>query len=138
MVRLIHLFNVWDMYSSQAVAMSDPSPHPSEPPSPAIPPSYSERETRSSKGKARAVPSAAAAAPPITPVTPAYDLRGIKRPADAITSSTIDDEQETTPRKADGPPDAVIPRVQVDDASPPPPARRARTEPAGMVAIGDV
>jgi hypothetical protein len=138
MVRLIHLFNMWDMYSSQTVAMSDPSPHPSQPPSPAIPQSSSERETRSSKGKARAVPSVAAAAPPVTPVISAYDLRGTKRPADAISSSTIDEEEETTPRKAAGPPEADIPRVQVDDASTPPPARRARIEPAGMVAIGDV
>jgi hypothetical protein len=108
-----------------AVAMSDPSPHPSEPPSPTLPSS-------SSKGKEREVHSNNPGTPP---AIQSYGLRSNKRSAEA--AADIDDEGDITPQKPDGPPNADIPRVQVDEASPPP-TRRSRTESSGKVAIGDV
>lgn len=120
------------MYSLQAVAMGDLVPQPSHSPSPALP-SSSGPQTRAAKGKQRAVPAAKADAP-LTPSVPGP--RGTKRPSDTDLVTIEDDE--TTPRKADGPPSAGVPRVQVDDASPPPPARRPRTDAVPMVATGDV
>ena len=109
--------------------MGDPSPPQSQPPSPCLPPSPSGPQTRAKgKGKTHAMPAAPKAAPP----------RGTKRPSPANRPAELvddDGEEETTPRKGGGP--SGVPRVQIDDASPPP-AQRARIEPEGMVATGEV
>jgi hypothetical protein len=115
--------------------MGDPSPPQSQPPSPHLPPSPSGPQTRAKgKGKARAVSQKTPAAPK------AASLRGTKRPSPANRpEELVDDkgEEETTPRKGGGLSGSNIPRVQIDDASPPP-AQRARIEPEGMVATGEV
>jgi hypothetical protein len=122
------------LYLLQTVAMTDPSPLPSKSPSPAIPPS-SGLQTRS-KGKAREVRTNAGA----PPVKSTYGLRGTnKRPAEPDAPvDAVNNEGEITPRKPDASSNQDIPHVRVDDASPPPPTRCARTELAPLVATNDV
>ncbi len=121
-------------------------------------PSAPDRQTRSKGKKARqqpadslalpvalpaalpvALPAALpAAAPANVPLStwPPSDQRGTKRREagdvsayPAASPSANDEEKDLTPRKYD----AQVPRVQVDDASPPRPARRPK-----IVATGDV
>jgi hypothetical protein len=115
--------------------MGDPSPPQSQPPSPHLPPSPSGPQTRAKgKGKARVVSQKTPAAPKAAPP------RGTKRPDPAdrpVNLADNDGEEETTPHKGGGPSGPNIPRVQIDDASPPP-AQRTRIEPEWMVATGEV
>lgn len=100
-------------------------------PSPAAAPPPAGRQTRSSKGKGREQ------RPPDAPVP--HGSRGTKRSvtgegtagpmASASDEEPLDDEGNITPRKSGAP----VPRVQVDDASPPRPTQRAK-----IVATGDV
>jgi hypothetical protein len=125
--------------------MSDALP---QPPSPAsLPPSSilsttvpstDQRQTRG-KGKARAQAAAAAAlpaaappvvpaaAPPVVPAAvPPYELRGTKRREVGDLSA----DPAASPFATQ---DAHVPRVQVEEASPPRPTQRAK-----IVATGDV
>ena len=91
----------------------------SAPPLPAVPKAIVKPR---GKGKVHAEP----APMPATPIDKPYALRGRKRratdePLVDISSGSGDDnegEDEITLKKAEGPTRAVVPRVQVDDASP--------------------
>lgn len=99
---------------------------PSEPSDPAPP-------TRSSKGKGRQIQEDIPAA---RPATPPYALRASKRHKPSIVSPEIIADEETTPRKADAPSGKDIPRVEIEQASPP--ARPTPPPPIAKVAVGDV
>ncbi|KAF8258426.1 hypothetical protein EI94DRAFT_1815345 [Lactarius quietus] len=114
--------------------------------------------TRSSKGKARALLTPASSdprsapptlhAPPALPAPPAMPAAPSMPPASPAPyafrvprRSPPDDNKiedfDTTPRKRGGPSDTSIPRVQVDNGSPPPPAQRRRMDNKPLVATGD-
>ncbi|KAF8265604.1 hypothetical protein EI94DRAFT_1804129 [Lactarius quietus] len=136
-------------------------PHPPAVPPTTAPPStpVPQVATCLSKGKARALPPAGSSdpcgAPPASSVppdplpvptpstTPAapYAFRGPRCYAPNTDTAQDDDDDiedfNTTPHKRGGLPDASLPQVHVDDASPPPPAQRHWTEVQPPVATGN-
>jgi hypothetical protein len=120
--------------------MEDTLPPPPQEPSP------SGHQTRA-KGKGREAPPMSPDVPPDVPQSttaqpPPYSLRGktLKRRADEVALddptdiSPVDEESESTMTKSDVPP--IVPRVQVDEPSPPRPTQRPRTE--SVIATGKV
>ena len=122
--------------SSPARAPSPPLPSP-------IPASQAATQTRASKGKAREDPRVVPDQPRASQPDHPYSLRGTKRSAPAESSATpagpsqAGVEGEITPKRSVTQPTSGIPRVEVENPSPPRPSRRARTD-GGAVATGKV
>ncbi|KAF8258659.1 hypothetical protein EI94DRAFT_1707792 [Lactarius quietus] len=112
------------------------------------------------KGKGHALPPAGSSDPHGTPPTPIaqpalpYDFRNTRRHPVAQpsqgTSTTIQSDEfedctlsdmiadmDSTPSAQGRASDSSLPRVQVDDASPPPPAQRRRLDVKPLIATGD-
>ncbi|KAF8256829.1 hypothetical protein EI94DRAFT_1820187 [Lactarius quietus] len=112
------------------------------------------------KGKGHALPPAGASDPhgtppaPIAQPTPPYDFRNTRRhpvaqPSQGTSTTTQSDEFEdctlsdmiadmdSTPSAQGRASDSSLPRVQVDDASPPPPAQQRRLDVKPLIATGD-
>ncbi|KAF8258982.1 hypothetical protein EI94DRAFT_1707491 [Lactarius quietus] len=112
------------------------------------------------KGKGRALPPAGLSNPhgtlptPIAQPTPPYDFRNTRRhpvvqPLQGTSTTTQSNEFEdcmlsdmiadmdSTPSAQGRASDSSLPHVQVDDASPPPPAQRHRLDVKPLIATGD-
>ncbi|KAH9000971.1 hypothetical protein EDB86DRAFT_3074977 [Lactarius hatsudake] len=100
-----------------AVVIPGPaSPHPPSPPA----------HSHNTRGKGKRAVNAQVADLPSAPSKPPYALRGTKRRADPDNPEGESDS--TTPQKSD------LPRVEVEQASPPRPTQRQRTEASATIA----
>ncbi|KAH8979995.1 hypothetical protein EDB86DRAFT_3088356 [Lactarius hatsudake] len=93
-----------------------PSPHPPSPPA----------HSHNTRGKGKRAINAQVADLPSAPSKPLYALRGTKRRADSDNPEGESDS--TTPQKSD------LPQVEVEQASPPQPTQRQRTEASATIA----
>ena len=141
---IIHISVIMDELPLPAAHAPSPSAHaPSPPPATPIPASQTATQTRASKGKAHEDPRVVSDQPRASQPDHPYSLRGTKRSAPAEPSATpagpsqAGAEGEITPRRSTAQPTSGIPRVEVENPSPPHPSRRARTD-GGSVATGKV
>ncbi|KAH8997069.1 hypothetical protein EDB86DRAFT_2828840 [Lactarius hatsudake] len=100
-----------------AVVIPGPaSPHPPSPPA----------HSHNTRGKGKRAVNAQVAYLPSAPSKPPYALRGTKRCADL--DNPEGESNSTTPQKSD------LPQVEVEQASPPRPTQRQRTEASATIA----
>ncbi|KAH9020287.1 hypothetical protein EDB83DRAFT_2528043 [Lactarius deliciosus] len=110
-----------DMQQDPPPSVAIPGPPPPPPPSP---PTHS----HNTRGKGKRAVKAPVADLPFAPSIPPYSLRGTKRRADPDNPEGESDS--TTPQKSD------LPRVEVEQASPPRPTQRQRIEASETIASG--
>ncbi|KAH9011175.1 hypothetical protein EDB83DRAFT_2322254 [Lactarius deliciosus] len=110
-----------DMQQDPPPSVAIPGPPPPPPPSP---PTHS----HNTRGKGKRAVKAPVADLPFAPSIPPYSLRGTKRRADPDNPEGESDS--TTPQKSD------LPRVEVEQASPPRPTQRQHIEASETIASG--